>query len=47
MTPRETATHALKHVTLGDANEGQHLVDVGEPEDTRDNRVLAGERLKT
>ena len=35
----------LEHVAFGNTNEGEHLVDVREPEDARDDAVLAVERL--
>ena len=37
--------NALEHVALGNADEGEHLVDVREPEDAWDDAVLAVERL--
>ena len=37
--------NTLEHVALGNTNEGEHLVDVREPEDARDDAVLAVERL--
>lgn len=37
---------ALEDVALGDADEGEDLVDVGEPEDARNDDLVAGETLR-
>lgn len=40
-----TWANALEHVTLGNADEGEHLVDVREPEDAWDDGLLPSESL--
>lgn len=40
-------TYALKHVAFGDANEREHFVNVGKPENAGNDGILALRRLKT